>query len=188
MTNGRERQVAKKMLLGAVMVAVLGGCASVGEVAEDPDDDYAEHLSRVFATQGQCINGWYAVLSEWTDATGGVQRTIGETRARIAADDRSRLSKVIQSVWRMQRRGKRSDWMHRATLFQSEVSGLVKEVGMPDECRSIIWIKGVLLQTPEFFSEGARDQVLSSAPPEALDHSDRQSSWLFDGLLIGEPR
>lgn len=187
MTNGRERQVAKKMLLGAVMVAVLGGCASVGEVAEDPDDDYAEHLSRVFATQRQCANGWYAVLSEWADATGGVQGTIAETRARIAADDRSRLSKVIQRVWRLQRKGKRGDRMDRGLLFQSEASGLVREIGMPDECSSIIWVSGVLSQEPEFFAEGARDQVLSAAPPEALDHFDWQSSWLFDGLLVREP-
>lgn len=187
MKNGRGRRVASRMLLSAGMFAVLCGCSTVGEVVEDPDDDYAAHLSRVFATQRQCVNGWYAVLSEWADATGGVQGTIAETRARIAADDRSRLSKVIQRVWRMQRKGKRGDRMDRGLVFQSEASRLVREIGMPDECSSIIWVSGVLLQEPEFFAEGARDQVLSAAPPKALDHFDWQSSWLFDGLLAREP-
>jgi hypothetical protein len=126
---------------------------------------------------------WQTHLEAWVARNEGFRSSLAATKRVIANDASTSLSAMIKAGWGNQGetlvgRRDREARLEIASAFDRAIPGTV-----PETCRSFVWIPPMILNSPEFFLPGARDELLAQAPPEAREDDARFVNWFLLELL-----
>lgn len=161
-------------ILLAMTLALCVGCASTGNA----DSRATSLLLGVFDSQRQCYDAWATILDEWIKQTGGLRPGLEASRRMIAEDNRTELSRLIRATWK--RLGS-PDHVSARDISVAFTEILGDQV--PYDCRTIIWLRPLLTETPETFAAGAKQALLNEAPVADRIDNYTFSGWLIIGLL-----
>lgn len=169
-----------KTWTAALLLACAAGCAFA---APTHGDEESSDLASSLQAHDQCFAVWQSHLEEWVARNEGFRSSLAETKLVIADDARTSLSAMIRDGWANQsevlvRRPDRETRLEIARAFDRAIPDTV-----PEGCRSSVWIPTLILNSPEFFMAGARDDLLAQAPPEAREDDTRFVNWFLIELL-----
>lgn len=102
-----------------------------------------------------CARVWSSLMDEWRRNGGGILGSLHATREQISSDNKSRFSRVVREIWRVQRNsglgrefGDLGAWpisdSDHLDLMESSYAVLQREVSTSD-CGALVWLQSKIL-------------------------------------------
>ncbi len=167
---------------------VLPGCSTSPSRG---DDDYMQHLEKVFEAQAVCHGAWRALVNGWVETGGGFSHSMTDARAHVSESPGAPFARLVRKAWKVQREARSRSELGVWPVSQESSRAVSAAIGrasrgfVPRQCESSIWLDSVLWDAIRFVDGDPLTTIKPiEVPGSVLWESPTAQQWVQYWLFV----